>query len=190
MELRSPTLQADSLPSEPPGNLFLVNMVLCIFLRWLKQYLVSDFFLQSNLTLTLLIELWVYVPYLEIEWTLWLLWEIVGGWSNTMWLLRLDREKCLLAILRWLPLEFAHHVVRKLKQKPSHPREEDLKSLTQSLADTSSISQNHLLAMQVRQHRVNSLAAKWWNCKAKMSHPNGVIHKLEIHKKNKWLLLF
>ena len=87
MELGSPTLQAGSSPSEAPGNPFLVNMGLCVFLKWLKPCLISDFFLQSNLTLS--IELWVYVPYLEIEWTLWLLWEIVGGWSNTMWLLRL-----------------------------------------------------------------------------------------------------
>ena len=67
-ELGSPKLQADSSPSEPPGNPFLVDMILCIFLKWLKPYLISDFFLQSNLTLS--IELWVYVPYLEIEWTL------------------------------------------------------------------------------------------------------------------------
>ena len=67
-EPKSLTLQAVSLPFEPPGNPFLVDMILCIFLKWLKPYLISDFFLQSNLTLS--IELWVYVPYLEIEWTL------------------------------------------------------------------------------------------------------------------------
>lgn len=53
-----------------------------------------------NLSLLLfLLSPGICVPYLEVGWTLWLLRWIVDGWSDTVWLVQLDRDDA--ALLFW-----------------------------------------------------------------------------------------
>ena len=151
----------------------------------------SDFLHSDFLLWSLFLALWVYVPYLEIGGTLWLLWEIVGAWSNTMWLLRLDREKASLLFhigypwnLPTLPsLEKAWVEVAPMKRTWSH--------WSTPLADSSSAIQNQLagLASEAAQSAFCSCQLMQLQ-RAKMSLPHGVLPKLQIHEKNKWLLFF
>ena len=92
----------------------------------------SDFLQSDFLLWSLSLALCVYVPNLEIGGILWLLWEIVGGWRNTIWLLRLDRENASLLFHIGYPWNLPTLLWGSLSRSPSCPHEENLKSLLHS----------------------------------------------------------
>ena len=151
----------------------------------------SDFLHSDFLLWSLFLALWVYVPYLETGGTLWLLWEIVGAWSNTMWLLRLDRENASLLFYNGYPRNLPILLWGNLSRSPSRPHDEGLKSLIHSLGWYFICIQNQLagFANEATQSGFSSCQLMKLQ-RAKMSHPHGVLPKVQIHEKNKRWLLF